>query len=115
VKLFLEVDRTAIDIRGDSQAGYPNSVLVHGGRRASGVNWLNFHVMYLSGSLRMETGVAESTVGGGGGSTAWDIHGMHLAHQVLVGGDRQRFSRSDNGFRERRSRWGRIDVGFGVY
>jgi hypothetical protein len=35
----------------------------------------------------METGVAESTVGGGCGSTAREVHGMHVARRVQGGGD----------------------------
>jgi hypothetical protein len=35
----------------------------------------------------MEAGVAGSTVGGGGGLTAGEIHGMQLAQQVLDVGD----------------------------
>jgi hypothetical protein len=71
VKLDLEADRTVIDLGGDRQVGYPNSVLVHATntarmhvpeplvpnmRRASRGKWLTCQVTSLSGSSRMETG-----------------------------------------------------------
>jgi hypothetical protein len=48
-------------------------------RRASRVKWLTCQVTSLSGSSRMETGVAEATVVGGCGSTAGEIHGLQVA------------------------------------
>jgi hypothetical protein len=52
--------------------------------RASQVIWLTCQVTSLSGTSRIETGVAGSIVGGGGGST---VHGLQVAHQVLDGSD----------------------------
>jgi hypothetical protein len=45
--------------------------------------------------------------------TAWERHELQVAQQLLVGGD-QGLGGSENGFRRRRCRWGRVDVGFGV-
>ncbi len=56
-------------------------------RRASRVKWLTYQVSYLSGSWRMENSVTQSTVGGGCGSTAGEVHGLLAVHQVQGGGD----------------------------
>jgi hypothetical protein len=66
----------------------------------------------------METDAAGSTVEGGGGSTAWEVHGLQAAHQagykvVVIRAarwERQRVQYE----RRRRGRVGRVDGGFGV-
>lgn len=44
-------------------------------------------VTHLSGSSRTETGVAQSTVGGGHGCTAGEVRGLLVAQQALGGVD----------------------------
>jgi hypothetical protein len=84
------------------QAGYPNSALVNvtdtvrmhvsetlvpNDEKASRAKWLTCQVTSLSGSSRMDNGVAGLTVEGGGGSTAGEIHRPQVAQQVLDGGN----------------------------
>jgi hypothetical protein len=57
-------------------------------------------VTSLSGSSRIKTGVAESTVGDDCGSTTGEVHGLQVAQQVQGGGNQGGSvgAGSDNGF-----------------